>query len=127
MMGYDVHITRKRDWFEREQRGISLEEWASYIKSDPSMRLDGVARATAPSGDVIEMISPGIAVWTAYSGHEDGRIAWFDLSRSGNVSVKNPDPEILGKMWQIAQALNAKVQGDEGEIYAADGSFERPN
>jgi hypothetical protein len=126
-MGYDVHITRKKDWFDREQPGISFEEWSSYVDSDPSMRLDGVARVTTPGGDVIEMKSPGLAVWTAYSGDAEGRTAWFNLSRSGNVTVKNPDPEILGKMWQVAQVMGAKVQGDDGEIYDADGSFQHVN
>jgi hypothetical protein len=37
------------------------------------------------------------------------------------VVVKNPDQEILKKMWSIADSLSAKVQGDEGELYGADG------
>jgi hypothetical protein len=41
--------------------------------------------------------------------------------------VKNPDPEVLGKVWQIAQALRAKVPADDGEIYREDGSFGRVN
>lgn len=127
VMSYDVHITRRKDWFDREQPGITLEDWSAYVNSDVSMRLDGVARTTSPSGDVIEMKSPGLAVWTAYSGHDEGRTAWFNLSPRGNISVKDPDPEILGKMWKIAQTLSAKVQGDDGEIYDADGSFERVN
>ena len=48
-------------------------------------------------------------------------------ARNRNISVKNPDPEVLGKVWQIAQALRAKVQGDDGEIYREDGSFGRVN
>jgi hypothetical protein len=36
--------------------------------------------------------------------------------------VKNPDTEILKKMWLIAQSLGAKVQGDDGETYGEDGS-----
>jgi hypothetical protein len=30
---------------------------------------------------------------------------------------EDPDPEILQKMWLLAQALSAKVQGDDGEFY----------
>ena len=123
-MGYDVHITRKSEWFDREQLGISFDEWSSYLATDQSMRLEGVARTTSPAGDEIEIKGPGIAVWLEYSGHKDNKMAWFNLSRSGNVIVKNPDPEILQKMWQVAQVLGAKVQGDEGEVYDADGSVE---
>jgi len=39
----------------------------------------------------------------------------------GNVVVKNPDSEILRKMYVIAQSLSAKVKGDEWEVYRRDG------
>jgi len=119
-MGYDVHITRKQDWFDEEPQ-IKLAEWKAYLKADPSMRLDGYAEATTPSGDTLHYENEGLAVWTAYSRHQsNGNMAWFDFE-IGNVVVKNPDQEILRKMWQIAQALGAKVQGDEGETYREDG------
>jgi hypothetical protein len=35
--------------------------------------------------------------------------------------VKNPDTEILQKMWSLAQPLSAKVQGDDGELYDSSG------
>jgi hypothetical protein len=121
-MGYDVHITRKRNWFD-DSPEIALGEWLSYVGRDPEMRLDGFAEAALPDGSVLRMESPGLAVWTAYSGHgHRGNMAWFHASQ-GDIVVKNPDPEILRKMWRIAQALNAKVQGDDGEIYDADGNI----
>jgi hypothetical protein len=43
-------------------------------------------------------------------------MAWFDY-RTGEVVVKNPGDEILGKMRRIDSALGAKVMGDEGELY----------
>jgi len=39
----------------------------------------------------------------------------------GNIVAKNPDEEILRKMWRVAQAMSAKVQGEESELYGADG------
>ena len=44
-------------------------------------------------------------------------MAWFHYS-NGNVDVKNPDRQILGKMLRIADRLGANVQGDDGEPYA---------
>jgi hypothetical protein len=38
-----------------------------------------------------------------------------------NVKVKNPDDEIIKKMYQIAVSFNAKVQGEECEVYGEDG------
>jgi hypothetical protein len=40
-----------------------------------------------------------------------------------HISVKNPDASILRKMHQIALSLKAKVQGDDGEEYGADGEL----
>lgn len=48
-------------------------------------------------------------------------MAWFNFDR-GDVVVKNPDAEILAKMWAIAQKLGARVQGDDGELYGANGN-----
>ncbi len=123
-MGYDVHITRKENWFDEEGPSISLEEWISLVGADPGMLLEGFAEAATPSGEKIRVESEGLSVWTAYSGHgKDGNMAWFDL-RAGCVVVKNPDEEILKKMYEIARRLGAKVQGDDGEVYGSDGNLD---
>ena len=87
------------------------------MNGDPEMRLDNYAEAPVDGGSVLRVESEGLAVWKAYSRHSlNGDIAWFAHWR-GNVTVKNPDDEILGKMRNIASALGAKVVGDEGELY----------
>ena len=121
-MGYDVHITRKPNWFDPAGPEISLAEWIAVVASDPEMRLKGYAEARVDNGKMLRLEHCGLAVWIAYSGHEkDGNMAWFDF-RQGSVVVKNPDSEILMKMWFLAQALVARVQGDEGEFYDASGN-----
>jgi len=121
-MGYDVHITRKGNWFDQSRPKISIDEWKALVLSDPDMRLDGYASAVVGDGSVLRVDSEGLAVWTAYAGTGvGGNMAWFDL-RQGNVAVKNPDGAILGKMWHLARKLDAKVQGDECKVYGADGS-----
>ena len=123
-MGYDVHITRKEHWSDKIGNDISLSEWLALVQSDPDMRLDGFTEATTSNGDVIRIESGGLSVWTAYSGHIEARnMAWFDFHR-GRVVVKNPDMEIRQKMYQMAQRLRAKVQGDDGEYYGPDGQPE---
>jgi hypothetical protein len=115
-MGYDLHITRAEDWSSSEETPIALEEWLAYIASDPEMRLDNSAEVEV-DGQVLRLESAGLAVWTAFRGHDaGGNMAWFHYS-DGNVDVKNPDREILGKMLQIADRLGANVQGDDGERY----------
>jgi hypothetical protein len=120
-MGYDVHITRAEDWADGSSDPITLEEWLTYVADDPEMQLDGIAETTAPDGTVLRYQGEGLSVWTAYSGHGlQGNMVWFDYG-DGNITVKNPDAEILAKMNAIAEALGARVQGDEGEFYDAEG------
>lgn len=118
-MGYDIHITRKTHWFDDEGPTISMEEWKAYIASDPELRLDGYAETTVGNGAVLRVKNEGMAVWTAYSKENT---AWIWLDSSGIVA-KNPDNEILRKMFQIAQVLDARVVGDDDEEYDADGEM----
>jgi hypothetical protein len=123
-LGYDVHITRKPGWSDLDGPQISLAEWVAVVEGDPEMRLDGYAEAKVPNG-MLRIERDGLAVWIAYSGHmKAGNMAWFDF-RNGNIAVKNPDSEILTKMWSLAQRLSATVQGDEGELYDATGNIIR--
>jgi hypothetical protein len=116
-MGYDVHITRADPWTDSEADPITVEQWLDYVEQDPEMRWKGRAEAAAPNGDVIRVESPGLSVWTAYSGNNlNGNLAWFHWGR-GRVIVKNPDSEVLGKMKRIAEYFKANVVGDDGESY----------
>jgi hypothetical protein len=123
-MGYDVHITRKACWWDDAGPVISEDEWQTYLDSDSEMRLDGYAEASTPSGDTLRLEDPGIAVWTAHPRlAEHG--GWIQLdSHTGNIVVTNPDDAFLAKMWTIAQALQARVVGDENEEYGPDGQLE---
>lgn len=126
-MGYEVHITRKANWLDDEGPAISLEEWKSYIASDPDMRLDGYAEAPVGNGHVLRVEDEGLAVWTAHPNNGvNHNMAWFHPS-SGGIAAKNPDAAILRKMYEIAQALGARVVGDEEEEYGPDGEIIAPN
>ena len=116
-MGYNLYITRKDNWTEEETTNlISMNEWKQVVSADPDMRMDNKADATV-NGKTIRMEEEGIAVWTAYSlAGKNGNQAWFSFD-DGMITVKNPDNEIINKMLSIAKRLNAKVQGDDLEIY----------
>ena len=124
-MGYDVHITRKPHWWDENGPEIRLDEWIAVVRADRDMRLDGYAETRVGGGGVLRIENEGLSVWTAYSRHGENGMAWFSFHH-GNVVVKNPDCEILQKMWSLAQGLLAKVQGDEGELYDASGN-QMPN
>jgi hypothetical protein len=125
-MGYDLHVTRRENWFDEEDSlKISLDKWIQILKEDSEMRLDGFAEAMLSEGNIFRTESDGLAVWLKYSGNGiDGNYAWFSYS-DGNIVCKNPDDEIIIKMLEISERLNAKVQGDECEIYtrSSDGKI----
>lgn len=121
-MGYDLHITRKENWFD-DDPVITLEEWLAYVEGDPEMRHDGLAEASVGSDKTLRVVDDGICVWTAYSGGDRGTdVAWITWDQ-GNIVAKNPDREIRRKMWAIAQFFRAQVQGDEQELYGEDGEI----
>ena len=119
-MGYDLYITRQEDWSDDdESKKITLEEWVQFVNADPEMRLDHFAEAKLQNGDTIRIEKEGLSVWLKYSGDNvNGNHAWFYYT-DGNISVKNPDPEIMYKMLSMAGGLRAKLQGDDGELYTA--------
>ena len=103
-MGYDLHITRAKNWAENEGAKIRAEEWLQLVEADPELSL------AADNGDYF-------ALWTGPSSYPD---PWFDWWE-GNVMTKNPDPPIVAKMIELAQRLGGRVQGDDGETYLPEG------
>ena len=117
-MGYNLHITRKEDWFDgSKNEDISPEEWVEYVKGDPELQVDGFMNVKATDIDgTMKNEKRDIFVWTTYSKlKENGGWIYYD---HGNITVKNPDNEFIHKMKLIAQSLQAKVVGDDGELYS---------
>jgi len=121
-MGYELHITRQTDWFDEDpDLKISPDEWKNYVHGDPEMRLDNYCETKLEDGRILRIDEVGISVWLSYTGNGlNGNYAWFSYS-DGNINVKSPDDEILKKMLLIAERLNAKVLGDDGERYPNEG------
>jgi len=107
-MGYVLHITRKDDWSDHTGPVIDEAEWRRIIEEDPELTLDADTRCVMTGGEFI------FAAWKS----EPGALGWY----GGEISTKNPDEALIAKMVQIASKLNARVQGDDGEIYREDGS-----
>jgi hypothetical protein len=98
-LGYDLHITRRKDW-SGKGNDIPAEEWLAYARKDPELLL------TSQDG-------PYFARWNGPSKYPDPWLDW----RDGNVYSKNPDEALIDKMVAIARDLGAQVQGDDGETY----------
>jgi hypothetical protein len=118
-MGYELHIHRRKEWFDRDGPQIALDEWRALCASDPSLTITDKAEALTPSKNVIVYKNEGLAKWLDESLPVSA--TWFDYRR-GVISTKNPDPATIAKCCEIAEKLNARVQGDDGEFYRSDGS-----
>lgn len=121
-MGYDLHITRKEDWYDEEPNNdISLEEWLAYIHSAGSeLELSDASWVKVPGSETESQVVPGFCKWTAHPSDER---PYFDYFR-GSISTKNPDDPTTRKMLSMASQLNAKVQGDDGEVYGLSADNE---
>ena len=117
-MGYELHIIRQNDWYRYDEvSNITIEEWINYVSSDSELEL---------KNGYMDMIhntwikSLGYCEWTTYFDENNNTNPWF-LFSSGRISTKYPDDNTIIKMIRIAEVLNARVQGDDGEFY--DNSY----
>ena len=119
-MGYELHIVRKNDWnnFD-EESDITLNEWLSYINNDSELEPTNSSDIKAGEEQFFNN-KPGYCEWNAHSIYKETNARpWFAYWQGG-ISTKNPDDETVLKMLAIAEKLNARVQGDDGEFYEED-------
>ncbi|MDO9376995.1 MAG: hypothetical protein Q7T76_21390, partial [Ferruginibacter sp.] len=95
---------------------ISRKEWLAYIHSDEELELTNGYESKIPGIENTFQNIPGFCNWSGHSIMKGDSQPWFDY-RDGYISAKNPDDEVIRKMINIAETLNAKVQGDDGEFY----------
>src|SRR5262245_10426432 len=101
-MGYNLYITRRRRHFDDVGPSITEEEWRTLVKNDPEL----------------EFKDPRVPLKATWNGKAECPEPWFDYSaRNGAIDTKNPDTPVIAKMLEIAKRLNAKVQGDDCEVY----------
>lgn len=98
-MSYDAHISRAPDWAISDEVQIPLEEWS----------------AVALSAGLIPTRQAGL--FYAHDSRESGDDASFEWFE-GAITVRAPDQVTLGRMVEIAELLDAVVQGDDGEEYS---------
>lgn len=114
-MGYELHITRRKDWSDdaQEDIDISLEEWLAYVGNDSELELVDWFRIKVLGSKTESQVAPGFCEWIL---HPLKLRPWFNYS-NGDISTKNPNEDTILKMLSISKFFNAKVQGDDGENY----------
>ncbi len=116
-MGYELHIVRRQDWDNYEEdSNISLDEWLAYVQEDNELELTYGYQIKIPGVENSFQNVPGFCNWTGHSTKVADDKPWFDYGH-GMISAKYPDDETIKKMLAIANRLNGRVQGDDGEFY----------
>lgn len=113
-MGYDIHITRARQWADSGLRPVSAREWWACVAADDEFEKAEAAEAQTHEGP-LRYEGEGLAVWRR---HPSGAPVWFEYA-GGQVVIKNPDEPTVAKALAVARRLDAWVQGDDGETYEA--------
>lgn len=98
--GYDLHITRKVHWADSDGPQISQAEWQEYVKQDRQVAHDP---ANSEFDFVVSLPGESFPIWL------DPRL--------GELVTKDPSQRAVVKLIDIARALRARVQGDDGEVY----------
>ena len=115
-MSYDLHVHRAADWMESSEQPIGRTEWEMWVEETPDFRFDETISVSYSDDERGDWTETG-AVWTA---HPDGR-QWASFYDDGAVMTGNPDEHVVRRMAQVAASLGARLQGDDGEFYDADG------
>lgn len=98
--GYDIHVTRKAFWADTSGPRITLDQWNAYVHSDPQVANDP---ANGPTDFLVTVGSTTFPLW--YN------------AELGELYAKDPTDEAVHKLENMARAMRAKVQGDDGELY----------
>ena len=108
-MGYEVHIIRKNDFESDEESNITMEEWKQLVESSPELTWEQFDGDDKP-------LDYKYCYWLAHPEQDDSNRRWFDFY-AGSISTKWTDPACLKLLLRMAEQLQAKLVGDEGEVY----------
>ena len=110
-VSYEVHIHRRENWYD-DGAAITLQEWIATLENDPSLEINGSVVWKVEGGSV----ETPTAKWES-ADDADGYFHWYE----GAIVVTRPSQQAIVKAFQIAKALGACVQGDDGEFYDHNG------
>lgn len=122
-MGYDIHITRAKYWFEEEEGFVTLDEvLAVWDKLDEGFSVDRSGKVYSnplPDGSVLAAEVDDFIVYRFGDGEDDKAHIYFgeDCAPNFNGGIFVHKLEKLVPVIKLAELVGAVVQGDDGEIY----------
>jgi hypothetical protein len=122
-MGYAIHIRRVTDDGETFGKPIALTEWKAAVETVKEVRLasgdyviinpsTGEEIRFPNSGGDAEVFFPAESKWIRVYRWHNG-----DISFRGLPSFNDPDDPVRMATFLLAISLNARIVGDDGEIY----------
>src|SRR3990167_2365630 len=110
-MAYNIHIIKRSNWFDKG-RDITLDELKKMISEDPTLEPMGQVEGETKDKQKFEFQLQGsqLAKWKNLVSDS---IVWLNFY-NGEITISNPDDSTIRKAKQLAEKLEAKVQGDEG-------------
>ena len=105
VMGYEVHVTRRENWWDEDGGEISAQEWAAAVCD---LAMVPVPEGWSGQPQWVAEMTTGPAPEFRTEG-----LYWS----AGRIVAKHPTDALITKMCQVARVLGARVQGDDGEYY----------
>jgi hypothetical protein len=104
-LGGELAVARTDAWWKSILDPISLDEWESYVKSDPEMRLVGYEEGRNPfTKERMRINRPGLARWKTGPGRSVK--VYYNF---GRLEMEGGSQRRVEKMRQIARALGARL------------------
>ena len=122
-MGYDLHITRKQNWWDETGPEIPLAEWISVVESDCDMRLDGYAEARVGDGRILRIENEGEVIGRTADDFLSPELA--ELRRAQDETVLITGEPLVDCILRIDgpggvarwfSATKAPIRGGHGEV-----------
>ncbi|MDI1232990.1 MAG: hypothetical protein PSX81_01775 [bacterium] len=109
-MGYEVHVVRRNDFDNyEEESNISIQEWKQLVDTFPELTWEQF------EGDT-KVLDYEYSYWLAHPEIDESNRPWFQYYK-GTICTKWADPACLKLLLMMAEHLNARLVGDEGEQY----------
>lgn len=106
-MGYDLHIVRTEDWLDAAKTPVTKSEVDAVIAGDPELAWSAT--------DYVDMAdnSGTVTRYWMMTWRGEAIVGWY----RDQILSSNPDEAKIAKLVQIARSLDARVIGDDGEVY----------
>lgn len=106
-MAYDLHIVRTESWLDGATAPVTKGDVDALIANDPEL-----AWSTTDYVDMADEAGSVTRYWMITWRGES--IGWWYRDQ---ILSSNPDKGKISKLVRMAHSLNARVVGDDGEVY----------